>query len=317
MRDLNNTPYGQFIWWVGVVEDAFGDPSELGRVRVRIYGFHPTSKVLTTEELPLAPVLNGGVAKINAGEMVLGFFMDSVDAQQPFILGVIGGSVSSAFYAATGAVNRFMGSFGQLSGDNAAAADRPTDGSCPQPKQGLANSAAAWLGYREKVPADRACLMNLFKTRVNSSIDPSKTPWCGAFVGSILSSLGYPYPKAVNSSRAFASPKYNTHNKNGYGTTIWEKGTKESQLDAANVQVGDIAVFKRGPISSGFGHVAIVAQPGFPGNRVVILGGNQSDSVTLTKKSVNDLLSITRPPGKKPETYDPKGVAVSTGEKTS
>lgn len=315
MRDLTNTPYGKFIWFIGVVEDTFSDPTQLGRVRVRAIGFHPSDEVLKTEDLPLAPVLNGGSAKINSGQMVLGFFMDGNLLQQPFILGVINGGVSSASYAATGAVNRFQGSTEQLSGVNPPVADRPTDGSCPQPKQGLVNSAAAWLGYQERT--DKACLMNLFKTRANSTIDPSVTPWCGAFVGSILSSQGYSYPNAVNSSRAYASPKYNTHNKNGYGSVVWERGTKDSKLDEANIQVGDIAVFKRGPISSGFGHVAFVAQVGFPGNRVVILGGNQSDSVTLTKKSVNDLLSITRPPGKRPETYDTKGVAVSTGGKTS
>jgi uncharacterized protein (TIGR02594 family) len=316
MRDLTNTPYGKFIWFIGIAEDTFSDPTQLGRVRVRAIGFHPESKdILPTENLPLAPVLNGGSAKINPGQMVLGFFMDGELLQQPFILGVINGGVSSASYAATGAVNRLEGSVENLSGVNSPPADRPTDGSCPQPKQGLVNSAAAWLGYQERT--DKACLMNLFKTRVNSGIDPSVTPWCGAFVGSILSSQGYSYPSAVNSSRAYASPKYNTHNKNGYGTVVWEKGTKESKLDEANIQVGDIAVFKRGPISSGFGHVAFVAQTGFPGNRVVILGGNQSDKVTLTKKSVSDLLSITRPPGKRPETYDATGVAVSTGGSTS
>lgn len=105
MRDLNNTPYGQFIWWVGIVEDTFGDPTQLGRVRVRIFGFHPSD--LTTEDLPLAPVLNGGVAKINNGELVLGFFMDGADAQQPFILGTIGGATQSA-------AGRFFGAIGQL-----------------------------------------------------------------------------------------------------------------------------------------------------------------------------------------------------------
>jgi hypothetical protein len=29
----------QFIWWYGVVEDR-ADPLELGRVRVRCYGWH-------------------------------------------------------------------------------------------------------------------------------------------------------------------------------------------------------------------------------------------------------------------------------------
>ncbi len=108
MRDLSNTPYGQFIWWVGIVEDTYSDPSELGRVRVRIFGFHPPKLGKDDKtELPLAPVLNGGVAKINSGEMVLGFFMDGTDAQQPFILGVIGGAVQSV-------AGRFFGAIGDL-----------------------------------------------------------------------------------------------------------------------------------------------------------------------------------------------------------
>lgn len=105
MRDLNNTPYGQFIWWVGIADDPFADPSQLGRIRVRIFGFHPQN--LSSEDLPLAPVLNGGVAKINKGEFVLGFFMDGQDAQQPFILGTIGGATQSV-------AGRFFGAIGDL-----------------------------------------------------------------------------------------------------------------------------------------------------------------------------------------------------------
>ncbi len=148
MRDLNNTPYGQFIWWIGVVEDTFGDPSELGRVRVRIYGFHPTSGVLPTEELPLAPVLNGGVAKINAGEMVLGFFMDGTDAQQPFILGVIGGATQSI-------AGRFFGALGDLVAGLPLPANtpdavtahipNPVPGSCPVNLEGKIKDANGTL----------------------------------------------------------------------------------------------------------------------------------------------------------------------------
>jgi D-alanyl-D-alanine carboxypeptidase len=148
MRNLNNTPYGQFIWWIGVVEDTFGDPSELGRVRVRIYGFHPTSKVLTTEELPLAPVLNGGVAKINPGEMVLGFFMDGTDAQQPFILGVIGGATQSI-------AGRFFGALGDLVAGLPLPANtpdavtahipNPVPGSCPVNLEGKIKDANGTL----------------------------------------------------------------------------------------------------------------------------------------------------------------------------
>jgi hypothetical protein len=108
MRDLTNTPYGKFIWFIGIAEDTFSDPTQLGRVRVRAIGFHPESKdILPTDSLPLAPVLNGGSAKINPGQMVLGFFMDGELLQQPFILGVINGGVESVG-------GRFFGAIGNL-----------------------------------------------------------------------------------------------------------------------------------------------------------------------------------------------------------
>lgn len=94
MRDLRNTPYDEFLWFVGIAEDTFSDPTQLGRVRVRAIGFHPSEEVLPTENLPLAPVLDGGTASINPGQMVLGFFMDGNLLQQPFILGVINGAFS-------------------------------------------------------------------------------------------------------------------------------------------------------------------------------------------------------------------------------
>lgn len=308
MRDLNNTPYGQFIWWVGIVEDTFGDPTQLGRVRVRIFGFHPSG--LTTEDLPLAPVLNGGTARINAGQMVLGFFMDGMDAQQPVVLGVLGGGTSSAAGPFSG--NPFEGSFAGVGaavnavGGLLESVTRPVDGSCPQIQTGLANSAAAWNGYNES--RDKKCLMELFKSQLGVNFDPVAQPWCGVFVASILASQGYPYPKAYPSARSFASPKYNTQDKNGYGTVIWEKGTKDSKLDVANIQVGDIAVFQFGALSSGKGHVGIVAANGMPGNRIVLIGGNQSDQVSKVNYNTSKLLSVVRPPGKKPETFDPSSI---------
>jgi hypothetical protein len=96
MRDLTNTPYDEFYWFVGMVEDTFDDPLKLGRVRVRALGYHPSDDVLRKEDLPLAPVLGGGTQPIQAGQMVLGFFMDGSLIQQPFIMGVINGAVSGS-----------------------------------------------------------------------------------------------------------------------------------------------------------------------------------------------------------------------------
>ena len=85
-------PYPKFVWFFGIVADASSDPLKLGRVRVRVVGFHPSSA--KTTDLPYAPVLNGGAARISNGQMVLGFFMDGEEAQQPCVLGTISGAVS-------------------------------------------------------------------------------------------------------------------------------------------------------------------------------------------------------------------------------
>ena len=86
-------PYPDFTWFVGTAEDTSSDPLRLGRVRVRAVGFHPSSTA--SSDLPLAYVLDGGAVRISTGQMVIGFFMDGEEAQQPCILGTIGGAVIS------------------------------------------------------------------------------------------------------------------------------------------------------------------------------------------------------------------------------
>lgn len=91
-----------FWWWVGVVEDRM-DPLKLGRVRVRITGYHNDNKaILPTRDLPWAlpmqPILSAAISgKGHAplgpleGTWVVGFFADGADCQQPIIMGTIGG----------------------------------------------------------------------------------------------------------------------------------------------------------------------------------------------------------------------------------
>ena len=51
---MNSSFLGAMIWFTGVVEDI-QDPEQLGRVRVRCYGYHTENKVdLPTEALPWA-----------------------------------------------------------------------------------------------------------------------------------------------------------------------------------------------------------------------------------------------------------------------
>ena len=92
---------GDFIWWMGVVEDSF-DPLGLGRVKVRIVGHHnQDAGQLPTLGLPYASIIHsvdnpvsGGVGTttmLPVGTRVFGFFIDGEVRSQPAVLGVLSG----------------------------------------------------------------------------------------------------------------------------------------------------------------------------------------------------------------------------------
>ena len=101
-----------FRWWIGQIPPAKTwalqwkkRPNAWGnRVRVRIMGYHPqNTEELADEDLPWATVIlptNNGSGKagfkkpirVNPSDIVIGFFLDGDDAQQPVIFGVIGNS---------------------------------------------------------------------------------------------------------------------------------------------------------------------------------------------------------------------------------
>lgn len=91
-----------FVWWFGVVEDVL-DPQKLGRVRVRVFGWHTADLgSLPVEALPWAscihPVTTAGVASIGTtptsllpGSHVVGFFLDGKSGQIPVVWGCVVG----------------------------------------------------------------------------------------------------------------------------------------------------------------------------------------------------------------------------------
>ena len=87
-----------FVWFIGVVEDI-NDPLEMGRVRVRCFGFHTESTIqIPTKDLPWASVMtsitSAGMTGIGQsatgllqGSWVIGFFRDGTSCQDPLIMG--------------------------------------------------------------------------------------------------------------------------------------------------------------------------------------------------------------------------------------
>lgn len=90
------------VWFVGVVEDRM-DPNFLGRVKVRCFGYHTDNRLdLPTEDLPWAMVMQSITSAAQSevgqsptglvdGSWVVGFFLDGDEAQQPLVLGSLGG----------------------------------------------------------------------------------------------------------------------------------------------------------------------------------------------------------------------------------
>ena len=96
-----------FTWWVGEVEEI-RDPSELGRIKVRILGWYTGNsegkaylEEVPKEVLPWATVLlptdqpqtksAGTTTELQPGAWVLGFFLDGEEAQLPCVLGAFRG----------------------------------------------------------------------------------------------------------------------------------------------------------------------------------------------------------------------------------
>ncbi len=104
-------------------------------------------------------------------------------------------------------------------------------------------------------------------------LDASETAWCGAFVGMVI---------------ATALPKEPLP-ANPLGSRNWLKFGKA----LSGPQIGAVAVFWRGAKNGWQGHVGIVV--GHDKTHLHILGGNQSDSVSVARIAKNRLLGYRWP----------------------
>lgn len=104
-------------------------------------------------------------------------------------------------------------------------------------------------------------------------LDASEIPWCGAFVGMVVAAT---LPKEVLPV-------------NPLGARNWLKFGSEVK----EPQIGAVAVFWRGTKSGWSGHVGFVV--GHDKTHLHILGGNQSDSVSVARIAKDRLLGYRWP----------------------
>lgn len=90
-----------FIWFTGIVEGRQEDPLKMGRIKVRIFGWHSEDRVkCPTDDLPWAQILlpvngNKSFSLPREAEWVFGFFLDGESGQMPVVMGVYNGLVSN------------------------------------------------------------------------------------------------------------------------------------------------------------------------------------------------------------------------------
>ena len=133
--------------------------------------------------------------------------------------------------------------------------------------------ARSYLGTKEiKGSADNPKIMEMYRTIGHDWVEHDEVAWCAAFVGYCLEKAGFSSTRKLN-ARSYLR---------------W--GEKVTGLEQA--KEGDVVVFTRGA-STATGHVAFFLKA--VGSQIEVLGGNQSDGVTIARYAKSRLLGIRRP----------------------
>jgi len=115
-------------------------------------------------------------------------------------------------------------------------------------------AAGEYLGEKEWPGArHNPVITGFFEGSGNASVQDDETPWCAAFVGSVLAQIGLQ-----------GTGKLNARSYMDWGVPVAMK----------EVMPGDVVVFWRGSPSGWQGHVGFVVR--LEGDKVVVRGGNQT-----------------------------------------
>jgi uncharacterized protein (TIGR02594 family) len=148
------------------------------------------------------------------------------------------------------------------------------------PRAGTAATAATpyslartHIGTREIPGSKHNPLIVTWLRKISSWIHDDETPWCAAFVNAMAEETGYEQSGKLN-ARSFM-----------------EVGMP---IALENAKPGDVVVFWRVAKDSWEGHVAFFVSYDPRTQLVRVLGGNQSDSVSVANYSRAQLLGIRR-----------------------
>ena len=135
------------------------------------------------------------------------------------------------------------------------------------------SKARSYIGEHEIAGRKHNPLILQWWIKIRAPFTDDETPWCAAFVGGVLESIG------IKSSRSAAARSYLK-----WGTRL------------AKPAVGCIAVLWRLTPSSSTGHVGFVVGKD-KSNNLLILGGNQGNMVNIKHFPTRRVLSYRWPIG--------------------
>ena len=239
-----------FIWWIGVVEDR-NDPEQLGRVRVRCFGWHTENKeLIPTNLLPWAhtvlPPNSPAAYTPKEGDMVMGFFMDGVSGQNPVVMGVIPGKPSKK--------PKYDQGFSDPRTDFASAPKKPSDSAEAYPKGKYLKEST--LNRLARGKSESTVIQTRKKNRKSSIKSAGGVTWAEpnpAFAPK------YPYNNAIESESGHAFELDDTPNnerihlahRNGSYIEIDKDGNRleRVQKDHYSVTMGSDHVYISGKCS--------------------------------------------------------------------
>lgn len=139
----------------------------------------------------------------------------------------------------------------------------------------ILDAAGAYLGLEEWPGAkNNPQIMQMYADVGHSWVEGDSTPWCAAFCGAILASLGLPHTGKLN-ARSYAD----------YG----------SEVPIQSAMPGDIVVLWRNSPASWEGHVGFFVR--FDGDRVILRGGNQGNKVSDAAYPTSRIVAVRRADG--------------------